>query len=384
MSVTIPMPVSFLFLGLLLSAGATFAGEAPSTTPPPAEPLRLGIAGLVHGHVYGFLYDACGRADVDLVGIAEPREGLLRREKERHKLADDVLFTDLEKMLDTARPQAVAVFTDTLGHLEVVQACAERSIHVMMEKPLAVSMEHARAMEQAAERSGIHVLVNYETTWYPNTQAVIEIVHRQKRLGDVRRVVACTGHRGPKEIGMPSEFMEWLTDPERNGGGALYDFGCYGANIMTCLMGEQRPLRVTCVTQQLKSDSTYARVDDEATIVLTYPLAQAVIQASWNWPYNRKDMEIYGERGYLLTVDREAYRLRVAQDGEKQVRAPQVDAPQTDPITYLTAVARGDLAPSGPSSLEVNVIVAEILDAARRSAREGRAIALDPDSSSEP
>jgi hypothetical protein len=120
------------------------------------------------------------------------------------------------------------------------------------------------------------------------------------------------GHRGPKEIGVEPEFLSWLTDPVRNGGGALTDFGCYGANLMTFLMEGEVPLAVTAVTRQVKP-AIYPRVDDEATIVLTYPRAQAILQASWNWPVNRKDMEVYGERGYALAPDRGTVRLRRAE-----------------------------------------------------------------------
>ena len=92
------------------------------------------------------------------------------------------------------------------------------------------------------------------------------------------------------------EFLSWLTDPEKNGAGALFDFGCYGANLMTWLMNNQRPTSVTAVTQTIKPN-IYKQVDDEATIIMEYPSAQAIIQASWNWPYSRKDMEIYGKTG---------------------------------------------------------------------------------------
>ena len=47
----------------------------------------------------------------------------------------------------------------------------------MMEKPLAVSMEHARAMESAAKKGGIQLVVNYETTWYPANHAAYSLVH---------------------------------------------------------------------------------------------------------------------------------------------------------------------------------------------------------------
>ncbi len=352
------------------------ASGSPTTTAPMTGKLRLGVVGLVHAHVWGFFQDAVKRGDIEIVGMAEPREELLRRYGTQHKFPESIWFRDLDRMLDTARPQAVVVFTDTLEHRKVVEACAPRGIHVMMEKPLATSMEHARAIERAAMEGKIHVLVNYETSWYPNTQAACELISEKGRIGPIRKIVVHDGHQGPKEIGMPREFMEWLTDPARNGAGALFDFGCYGANLATCLMGEQRPLSVTAVTQKLKSDPVYQRVDDEATIVVTYPKTQAVIQASWNWPFSRKDMEIYGEQGHFLTVERDMYRMRTLHAAETLGKAEPIAAPKQDPISYLVAVVRGEILPSGPSSLKVNLIATEILDAARRSAERGVTISL--------
>lgn len=345
-----------------------------------AEPLRLAIVGLVHGHVYGFLYAACGREDVQVVGIQDPSDNLLDRYGKRHHLPQKLWYQNLDRLLDENKPEAVAVFTDIRDHRMVVEACAKRGVHVMMEKPLAVSMDDARAIERAATAGRIHVLVNYETTWYPNTAAMLELARDGGQLGELRRIIALTGHKGPRELGMPQEFLDFLLDPERNGAGALFDFGCYGANLATCLMNGARPVSVTAVTQRLKTDPAYARVDDEATIVLAYKNAQAVLQPSWNWPHNRKDMEVYGERGSLLTVEQGIYRLRVNDQPERRIDAPAPAAPRNDPISYLKAVVRGEIEPSGPSSLPVNLVVTEILDAARRSAREGRTIALDASS----
>ena len=211
-------------------------------------------------------------------------------------------------MLQKAHPQAVLVYTNTYDHRRVVEVCARHGVHVMMEKPLAVSLEDALAIEKAAHAGKIHVLVNYETSWYRSNHAAYDLVH-EGALGDVRKVVVHDGHNGPKEIGVEPEFLAWLTDPKLNGGGALFDFGCYGADLMTWLMNGQRPQTVTAVTQQIKPE-IYSRVDDEATIILTYPKAQAIIQASWNWPFDRKDMEVYGQTGYAITVKRDDIRVR--------------------------------------------------------------------------
>jgi predicted dehydrogenase len=185
------------------------------------------------------------------------------------------------------------------------------------------------------------------------------------------------GHQGPKEIGVPPEFLGWLTDPAQNGAGALYDFGCYGVDLMTWLMHGETPLAVTAVANHDKPQ-TYPRVDDDATIVLSYPHAQAVIQASWNWPFGRKDMEVYGATGYAITVGTDRLRLRHEHDAdERMMTAPSLAPVEDNSLSYLAAVLSGRIESKGDlSALDTNVVVMQIMDAARESVRTGRAIPL--------
>ncbi len=345
-----------------------------------AQPVRVAIAGLAHGHVAGFLHNARGRSEIGLVALYDPDPALLAKYAKPAGLASDMLFTDLGKMLDTVKPEAVATFTSTYDHPMVVEACAQRHIPVMMEKPLAVSVAAARRIQQAANRTRTPVIVNYETTWYRNHAAVWKMFHPQGAAGAIRKMVAMDGHQGPKEIHVQPEFFAWLSDPVKNGAGALFDFGCYGANLMTWLMDNQRPLKVTAIAQTEKPQ-IYARVDDEASVLLEYPKAQGIIQASWDWPFNRKDLEVYGERGYAIaTTGGNDLRVRLPGDRAEQVRGaadlPALPADAHDSISYLAAVARGKVKPSGLSGLENNMIVVEILEAARESARTSRTIVL--------
>jgi|SRR5579859_5717718 len=356
----------------LLFAG-TFAGQATPAQSP--RPLRVAIVGLVHGHVHGFLDQSRHSPEIEIVGVAEPNASLLSQAATRYGFDRATLFADLEDMLVKTRPQAVLVYTSTFDHRRVVEICARHGVHVMMEKPLAVSLEDALAIEKAAHAGNIHVLVNYETSWYRSNHAAYDLVHRGE-LGDIRKVVVHDGHKGPKEINVEPEFLAWLTDPKLDGGGALFDFGCYGADLMTWLMDGQRPTTVTAVTQQIKPE-VYSRVDDEATIILTYPKAQAIIQASWNWPFDRKDMEVYGQTGYAITVKRDDLRVRRPGDQtEQQVSAKPVPAPYDNSLSYLRAVILGGVKEDGLSSLETNFTVTEILDAARQSASTGKTVRL--------
>jgi predicted dehydrogenase len=339
-------------------------------------PLRIAIAGLAHGHVSGFLNAAMKRQDAKIVAIFDADGALLASYAKRYNLPAEAQFTDLGKMLDTMKPEAVATFTSTYDHAMVVEAAAKRRIPVMMEKPLAVDMKQARAIQQAAARGGIPVIVNYETTWYRSHGDIWKILKQEKAAGEIRKMVAMDGHEGPKEIKVQPEFLAWLTDPVKNGAGALFDFGCYGANLMTWLMDNQRPLKVTALAQTNKP-AIYAKVDDEATILLEYPKAQGIIQASWNWPFSRKDFEVYGEKGYAIATGGNALRVRLPGQRAEESRTPaELPADESDSISYLKAVARGKLKPSGLSSLENNVIATEILEAARDSVRSGKAVTL--------
>ena len=225
---------------------------------------------------------------------------------------------------------------------------------------------------KAAAAAGTLVFVNYETTWRPNTRELGNIVSEQ-RIGKLRKALFHTGHAGPKAIGCAPEFLSWLTDPKLNGGGgALMDFGCYGANIMTWLMENRRPKSVTAVTQNLQPE-TYPNVDDEAVIILDYGDAQCVIKASWNWPFNRKDVELYGTAGAVVTEEERKLKLKTVDAGSKRYAADLVPG---DASAHFAAVIRGTEKPHPLSSLENNLIVTEILDAAKASAKSGRTVNL--------
>jgi predicted dehydrogenase len=341
------------------------------------EPLRVGVVGLVHSHVHWILGRE-DRGDIEIVGIVESNRELAQRFANRHGYSMDLVYDDLETMLDETQPEAVTAFNTIYDHLSVVETCAPRGVHVMVEKPLAVSLDHAQQMAKLARQHNIHLLTNYETTWYGSNHEAYRLVHEENAIGDLRKIVVHDGHPGPKEIGVNEEFLVWLTDPKWNGAGALTDFGCYGANLITWLMQGERPTSVTAVTQQIKPD-IYPKVDDEATIIVTYPQTQGVIQASWNWPVSRKDMEVYGKTGYVHALNATDMRFRASEkESEKTLEAEARKTPYDDPFAYLAGVVRGDIQvkPTDLSALENNLVVMEILDAAIRSSKSGKTIEL--------
>jgi predicted dehydrogenase len=338
-------------------------------------PFRIAIAGLTHDHVTGLLGGLPHRKDITLVGIAEPNVQLAAKYVTRYHLPQSIIYTDLDKMLDETKPQAVVIYTSTFDHLHIVQTCASHHIDAMMEKPLAVSNEHAAAMAQAAKKGNIQVLVNYQSTWEPVNTLLHDMVTEQKTIGEIRKIIFYKGHSGPKEIGCSPEFLNWLTDPNLNGGGALFDFGCYGADLATWFLNNQKPLSVTAVTRQTKPN-IYTKVDDDATIIITYPKTQVIIMASWSWPYGKDDIEIYGKTGSIKTIDGKTAVLCTDGKAEQKIAAKPIESPYSDSLTYLAAIVNGGIKPQETASLENNMTVTEILDAARRSSQSQSTIQL--------
>ena len=338
------------------------------------QPVRVVVAGLTHNHIHGIL-SQYNKGVVDIVGIAEPDKQLHQKYIKLYHLPDSLFFTDLKKLVLQKKPDAVLGYNAVAKHVEIVEICAPLGISVMVEKPLAATLVQAKRIELLANKYHIKVLTNYETTWYASYLDVYNTVTTDS-IGAIKKMVVHDGHQGPKEIGCTPEFLNWLTDPVLNGAGALNDFGCYGADLMTWFMKGIRPIAVTAVTRHYKP-AVYPKVDDDATIILEYPQATGLIEASWNWPFSIKDLEVFGEKGYLHALDGQNIFSRMRENIRSEKKVKPLMAPINDPMNYLTAVLQNKISGTADqSSLKYNMIVMEILDAAKRSAATGKKVVL--------
>jgi predicted dehydrogenase len=366
------MKASYYLLLLLLACSVVCQAQKK-------EPVKIGVIGLTHSHVH-WIFNREKRGEIKIVGIVETNKELAERYAQQYHFSISKVYSTIEEMVDREKPIAVAAFGSIAEHLQVVEVCAPLGIHVMVEKPLAINLQHAKKMEALAKKYDIHLLVNYETTWYPTVHQAYQWL-KSDSIGKFVQAVIRDGHKGPKKIGIDKEFLEWLIDPDKNGGGAITDFGCYGINLSTWIHQGKRPLTVTAVTQQLQPQNN-PKVDDESTILLTYDSSKVTIQASWNWPIGRKDMEVYGTKGVIYADNKRDIRLRIGEgyDGFKET-ATKLDertSPYDDPFAFLAAIIQQKikLQPFDLSSLENNMIVMEILEAAKESAKTGKTIKM--------
>ena len=328
--------------------------------------------GLDHDHVWGLLKYLEAEPDAELVAIAEPQPVLLNEAKSR--VPSSVKFySAYVPMLDEAKPDAVIVTTSNDRHLEILRECAKRHIHYSVEKPMATNAADAREMERLAKQAGIKLMVNYWNAWVAPSH---ELFHRVKdgQLGEVQKIIVQYGHAGPKEIGVSEYFANWLYDPVKNGGGAIMDFGCYGAEWALWLKG--RPIGVQAIAQKLKV-SQHNQVDDDATILLDYPDAAVIVEASWDWPYSMGQVQVFGPKGSLLATRNTLFFRSTADRGKSGLEGEPVtlntlQGGTSNPVAYFVDCIRHDKAIEEPLSAQLNVQVLDILDAARESVRTGR------------
>lgn len=355
----------------MISQPSAEGGKAAFRSSTQTGPLRIGVVGMVHGHVEGLLWQASKRTDFRIVGVYEPDRAVFDRLAKKYNLDASLYHASLAEMLDEAKPEAVSVMTSIKDHRMAVEECAPRGVHLLLEKPLAFSNEDARRMEELARKHGVLVLTNYETSWYASLREAKRLVESGE-MSPVRKMVFRHGHKGPKEIGCSREFVGWLTDPEQNGGGAIVDFGCYGAALSVWMMNGRHPTSVIASATTLKP-AMYPRVDDDATIVVTYPGATAVIEASWAWTHDNKEADVYTEHGSIHAGKWDDLSARAENAPAKPIKPPAKPEQLENEWTYLRHVVRGECAVDALSSLELNLIAVDILDQARRAVAKDKA-----------
>ncbi|MBK7928732.1 MAG: Gfo/Idh/MocA family oxidoreductase [Bryobacterales bacterium] len=349
--------LAFLFLSWMAAAAAQDA--------------KIAVIGLQHSHVWGHLPKMIAGTPAKLVGISETNPALIAEAKGMGA-SEALIFSDDAKMLDQAKPDIVWAFTPNNDHLRIVKLCAARKIHVMFEKPLASTLADARAIRELAKKSGIHVLTNYQMAWWA-TNYMAKAQADSGALGTVWRLRGIVGHGGPGSQGPRSQvFFEWLTDPVKNGAGALMDFGCYNALWSLWYLG--KPESVYAHVNQLRPE-TFPKVEDNSTMILSYKNGVGLFEGSWDLPRSFQELEVFGLQGSVnMTRDRMEVRKGRAPGQEMPLEA--LPPEKSEPIAHMIAAMRGKLALNPMVALDINVDVVEIIDALKMSVKSKAAVKL--------
>ncbi len=351
------------FLGAVALAAAASKLRA-------ATEYKMAVIGMVHGHVWGHLGTMLKGEHAKLVGIAETEPELIETAKKRG--ATDVpFFSDYHKMLDELRPDFVWSFVENNRHLEIVEACAPKKVHVIFEKPLAATYAQALEVRRLAREHGIQVMTNYQMAWWPANYAAKAAVDAGS-LGQVWRLRGIVGHGGPGgPEGLNKYFFNWLTDPEKNGAGALMDFGCYNALWSLWYFG--RPEKVYAQVNHLRPRE-FPKVEDNADLLLSWRESAGLFEGSWDLPRGFQDLEIFGLKGSVYMKNGSA-ELRAGGDSRPLTLDP-LPPERAEPIAYLVNSLRAGKPLEGLTALDINVGVVEIIEAAKMSVKSGNAVTL--------
>src|SRR5216117_1510186 len=234
--------------------------------------LNVGVLGLSHDHVWGNLAALAAGHHGRLVAAADPDAGLRDRLRALHGAV--ATHDTFDAVLERRDLDAVLVFSDNRTSAELGVRALGRRLPVMLEKPMAADLAGARALLAAARKAGVPLMVNWPTAWRPALRHGLALAAAGE-VGEPVQLSHRGGHAGPREYGCSPQFVEWLYDPRRNGGGALVDYCGYGAMLCRLLLG--RPQAVTAVAAHLRKPDLPS--EDTAVVVLTYPRALGVLEA---------------------------------------------------------------------------------------------------------
>jgi predicted dehydrogenase len=336
-----------------------------------AQEYKIAVIGLVHSHVWGHLPKMVAGKPAVLVGVAETNPELIAEAK-KAGVAENLFFADYNKMLDEKKPNIVWSFVDNSRHLEIAKACATRKIHVMYEKPLASTYKDALAIQALAKQHGIQVLTNYQMAWWPSNYTAKALAEKGE-LGQVYRLRGVVGHGGPSSEGARNKhFFDWLTDPVKNGAGALMDFGCY--NALWALMYLGRPESVYATVNHLRPE-TFPKVEDNATIVLHWKNGSGLFEGSWDLPRSFQELEIFGRQASVYMANGKV-EIRKGRQPMAPVDIAPLPAERAEPIAYMIHAIQSGKPIEGMTAIDINVGVNEIIDAAKESVRTGKAVKL--------
>lgn len=334
---------------------------------------RIGVAGLTHDHVWGNLENLAASDKGQLAAVADPHEALLDRVAQQHGCK---VYQDYREMIERESLDVVYVFCDNAQGAEVGVYAAEHGLHVMVEKPMAATLDGAERLLAAAGAAGVRLMINWPVVWRPQVQAALELATRPE-FGPIWQLTHRAGHGGP-DVECSSYFREWILDPGRNGAGALVDLCSYGINMAQVLLG--RPDRVTAVVGQWREP--VLPVEDNAIVVMSYPRAMATAEGAWGQvgqPATGYLATIWGARGAVVFGPGRGGRLwmTTADDPAYVEITPPTPAPHMANGTahFLWALETGnEVYPLCRPSVCRDT--QEVLDAAIRSAEQGVAVTL--------
>lgn len=290
-------------------------------------------------------------------------------------------FTHFEEMLDKAKPDIVSIATPPDQHFPMTMAALTRGIHVLCEKPFALSLEEAQQMKAAADHTAVVTMIDYEFRFLPARAYATELI-QEGYVGDIRMAEFMV-HFGlrirPEDVG-----WDWWSDASK-GGGLLGAYGSHTVDTLRLLMGPARRIMCDLATFVPERSGKKVTSDDGYSLLIEFQSgARAAVQMTVAAGVSDARFAVYGTEGQLIIPNIYGTELTGGKRADKAVgpleiparyKAPPEDHPLQPAFRVLLnrMVQAIDERTASPSpNFEDAVASQAMLDAARLSAREKR------------
>jgi predicted dehydrogenase len=255
--------------------------------------IKIGILSFAHHHGEAYIANLRHLEDVELLGVVDddPLRGqtIAAQYRARYYHSYEDLFE--------AKPDGVIICTENNRHRPFVEMAASHGVHVLCEKPLATTLEDARAIVEACEKAGVLLMTAFPMRF---SAPLLEIKARldQGDFGDIY----CFNATNQGEL--PTKHRAWFADPELAGGGAIMDHTVHLVDIMRWFTGSEVESMYARSNRIFHAEEV--EVETGALEMLTFEnKVFATIDASWSrppyWPtWGGLTFEMVTQRGAVL------------------------------------------------------------------------------------
>ena len=337
-----------------------------------ADPIRIAVLGMAHDHLWSNLKHLADLDDAELVAGADSNPTSIKKFTEL--TGCESVYDSYEQLIESEKPDAVFGFSATAHHPDIVELCASKGIHVMVEKPMAATLEQADRMLTAARKSGTRLMINWPTAWSRGLRTAYRVV-QEGQIGDLWQLTWRGGHCGPDEIGCSDAFCGFLFDKDLNGAGAFNDYGGYGSSICALFLGS--PNTVMGMAGRLLK--THLPVDDNGAMLLRYPHAICRLEMTWTEavPHTPPhDMVIYGTEGTLIAGSSAVTVYTRKDKSGTEVDLDELPDGEGNAAEYFVGCLKEGREPSWLTSPDLSRSAQEIMEAGLISATQGVAVSL--------
>jgi predicted dehydrogenase len=285
--------------------------------------------------------------NVELVGIADPSPAA----QELAKSLGVPWFADYVTMLEAAKPRGVVVATPNVTHADVAVACLERKVAVLVEKPIADTLENARRICAAAVANGVPALVGHQRRYNPIMRQAKSIVEAGALGKPVSVTALCTWLK-------PDEYFETTWRRQAGGGPVLINL-IHDIDLLRFLFGEIESLQAITSNRIRRFE-----VEDTAAVMLRFcngALGTVSVSdttaAPWNWDLSAGEAERFprqddvnshffsGTEGSLTLPRLELWRYHNQAGWHDQITVeravPHIGCPYAEQLRHFCAVMEG-------------------------------------------